>query len=220
MQTEAVKKLVSIPADQVTLEGLLELPENAAGIVLFAHGSGSSRHSPRNNFVAQILRRTGTGTLLFDLLTSEEDIDYETRFNIPLLTGRLLAATSWTRQYAPTRDLALGYFGASTGAAAALQAAAKLAGNLAAVVSRGGRPDLAGKEALGRVQAPTLLLVGGQDEVVIGLNQRAHTLLSCKKKLSIIPDATHLFEEPGTLEQVAEQAADWFKMHLGSNPGE
>lgn len=220
MQTEAVKKLVSIPADQVVLEGLLELPGNAAGVVLFAHGSGSSRHSPRNNFVAQILRRTGTGTLLFDLLTSEEDIDYETRFDIPLLTGRLLAATRWTREYAATRDLPLGYFGASTGAAAALRAAAELAGNIAAVVSRGGRPDLAGEEALRRVQAPTLLLVGGQDDVVIGLNRRALALLSCKKELAIIPGATHLFEEPGTLEQVAERAAGWFQEHLGSSRGQ
>ncbi len=216
MQTEAVQKLVSIPADQVSLEGMLELPENAAGVVLFAHGSGSSRHSPRNNFVAQVIREAGTGTLLFDLLTSSEDTVYETRFDIPLLTRRLLAATRWAQQYEATRDLAIGYFGASTGAAAALQAAAELPESIAAVVSRGGRPDLAGENALRKVQAPTLLLVGGYDDIVIGLNEKAHALLPCEKELTIIPGATHLFEEPGTLEQVAERAADWFKKHLPS----
>ena len=215
MHTEAINTLVSIPTDHVVLEGLLELPENAAGVVLFAHGSGSSRHSPRNNFVAEVLRRTGTGTLLFDLLTSREESVYETRFDIPLLTRRLLAATRWVRQYEATRALAIGYFGASTGAAAALQAAAELPETVAAVVSRGGRPDLAGKEALGRVQSPTLLLVGGWDEVVIELNRMAHALLAGPKELVIVPGATHLFEEPGTLEEVAEQAAAWFKKHLG-----
>jgi len=215
MQTEAVQKLVSIPADPVSLEGMLELPENAVGLVLFAHGSGSSRHSPRNNFVAKILRQAGTGTLLFDLLTAQEDTDYETRFDIPLLTRRLLAATRWAQQYEETHDLALGYFGASTGAAAALQAAAGLPGTIAAVVSRGGRPDLAGDGALRKVQAPTLLLVGGFDDIVIALNEKAHALLACEKELAIIPGATHLFEEPGTLERVADQAAAWFKKHLG-----
>lgn len=215
MHTEASNTLVSIPTDHVVLEGMLELPENAVGVVLFAHGSGSSRHSPRNNFVAEVLRRTGTGTLLFDLLTSREESVYETRFDIPLLTRRLLAATRWARQDEATRDLPIGYFGASTGAAAALQAAAELPGTVAAVVSRGGRPDLAGKEALARVQAPTLLLVGGLDEAVIGLNRMAHGLLAGPKELVIVPGATHLFEEPGTLEEVAEQAAGWFKKHLG-----
>lgn len=215
MHTEAINTLVSIPTDHVVLEGMLELPENAVGVVLFAHGSGSSRRSPRNNFVAEVLRRTGTGTLLFDLLTSQEESVYETRFDIPLLTRRLLAATRWARQYEATRDLAIGYFGASTGAAAALQAAAELPGTVAAVVSRGGRPDLAGEEALARVQAPTLLLVGGWDEAVIGLNRMAHGLLAGPKELVIVPGATHLFEEPGTLEEVAEQAAAWFKKHLG-----
>lgn len=217
MHTEAINTLVSIPTDHVVLEGMLELPENAVGVVLFAHGSGSSRHSPRNNFVAEVLRRTGTGTLLFDLLTSQEESVYETRFDIPLLTRRLLAATRWARQYEATRDLAIGYFGASTGAAAALQAAAELPETVAAVVSRGGRPDLAGKEALGRVQSPTLLLVGGLDEAVIGLNRMAHGLLAGPKELVIVPGATHLFEEPGTLEEVAEQAAAWFKKHLGTS---
>ena len=215
MHSEAINTLVSIPTDHVVLEGMLELPENAVGVVLFAHGSGSSRHSPRNNFVAEVLRRTGTGTLLFDLLTSREESVYETRFDIPLLTGRLLAATRWARQYEATRDLAIGYFGASTGAAAALQAAAELPETVAAVVSRGGRPDLAGKEALGRVQSPTLLLVGGWDEAVIDLNRMAHGLLAGPKELVIVPGATHLFEEPGTLEEVAEQAAAWFKKYLG-----
>lgn len=215
MHTKAINTLVSIPTDHVVLEGMLELPENAVGVVLFAHGSGSSRHSPRNNFVAEVLRRTGTGTLLFDLLTSREESVYETRFDIPLLTRRLLAATRWVRQYEATSALAIGYFGASTGAAAALQAAAELPETVAAVVSRGGRPDLAGKEALGRVQSPTLLLVGGWDEVVIDLNRMAHALLAGPKELVIVPGATHLFEEPGTLDEVAEQAAAWFKKHLG-----
>jgi pimeloyl-ACP methyl ester carboxylesterase len=214
MQTEAIKKRVSIPAEQLLLDGMLELPENAGGIVLFAHGSGSSRHSPRNNFVADVLRRFGTGTLLFDLLTGREDTDYQTRFDIPLLTRRLLAAIRWAGQEESTRHLAIGCFGASTGAAAALQAAAELGETVAAVVSRGGRPDLAGEEALRRVRSPTLLLVGGLDDIVIGLNERAHALLPGKKELVIIPGASHLFEEPGTLEEVAERAAAWFKRHL------
>lgn len=189
MQTEAIKKRVSIPADQVLLDGMLELPENAGGIVLFAHGSGSSRHSPRNNFVAGVLRTFGTGTLLFDLLTGREDTDYQTRFDIPLLTRRLLAAIRWAEQEESTRHLAIGCFGASTGAAAALQAAAELGETVAAVVSRGGRPDLAGEEALRRVRSPTLLLVGGLDDIVIGLNEKAHALLPGKKELVIIPGA-------------------------------
>lgn len=214
MQTEALRKRVSIPADEVMLDGMLELPENARAIVLFAHGSGSSRHSPRNNFVADVLRRFGTGTLLFDLLTSREDTDYQIRFAIPLLTRRLLAAIRWVEQEESTRRLAIGCFGASTGAAAALQAAAELDQTVAAVVSRGGRPDLAGEEALRRVQSPTLLLVGGLDDIVIGLNEKAHALLPGKKELVIIPGAGHLFEEPGTLEEVAERAAAWFERHL------
>lgn len=189
---------------------MLELPENAAGVVLFAHGSGSSRLSPRNNYVARVLREAGLGTLLIDLLTQDEDRDYATRFDIPLLTRRLLAATRWLQSEPASRSLAIGYFGASTGAAAALQAAAEGGNKIAAVVSRGGRPDLAGEEALNRVAAPTLLIVGGFDDVVIGLNQEAHRALHCKKELIVIPGATHLFEEPGTLEQVANYAASWF----------
>ena len=205
---------VHIPADDVHIEGMLELPQHAVGIVLFAHGSGSSRHSPRNNYEARVLREAGMGTLLMDLLTREEDSDYQTRFDIPLLTRRLLAATTWVKNHADCRNLPLGYFGASTGAAAALQAAAGLGGEIAAVVSRGGRPDLAGPDALSRVTSPTLLLVGGFDNVVIELNRHAAAHLHCHKELIIIPGATHLFEEPGTLEEVARQAAGWFGHYL------
>jgi putative phosphoribosyl transferase len=211
-----LEQLVHIPADHVSLEGMLELPEGAPGIVLFAHGSGSSRHSPRNNYVARILRDAGLGTLLIDLLTREEDMDYETRFDIPLLTRRLLATTRWLQDDERTRSLAIGYFGASTGAAAALQAAAGMVGRIAAVVSRGGRPDLAGADSLSRVRCPTLLIVGGHDDVVIELNRQAYDVLACEKELVIVPGATHLFEEPGTLEQVAEHAAQWFSRHLKS----
>ncbi|GBL45042.1 phosphoribosyl transferase domain protein [Sulfuriferula multivorans] len=216
MTTSKLEQLVHIPADDVHIEGMLELPEHAAGIVLFAHGSGSSRHSPRNNYVARILREAGMGTLLMDLLTREEDSDYQTRFDIPLLTRRLLAATAWVKNHADCRSLPLGYFGASTGAAAALQAAAQPGGKIAAVVSRGGRPDLAGTDALSRVTAPTLLLVGGFDDVVIELNRRAAAHLQCHQELIIIPGATHLFEEPGTLEEVARQAAAWFGHYFKS----
>ncbi|MDV6343565.1 dienelactone hydrolase family protein [Nitrosomonas sp. Is37] len=192
------------------LGGELVLPPSAAGVVLFAHGSGSSRFSPRNTYVAKVLRDHGVGTLLFDLLTQEEDRDYATRFDIELLTRRLLAATSWLKSEPKTQSLRVGYFGASTGAAAALQAAAKLGNKITAVVSRGGRPDLAGEQALREVNAPTLLLVGGADYGVIELNQQAYSLLNCEKQFTLIPGATHLFEEPGTLEQVARHAADWF----------
>ena len=210
----AIEKLVKIPVGDVHIEGMLELPENASGLVLFAHGSGSSRHSPRNNYVAQALRDNGIGTLLMDLLTLEEDTDYQTRFDIPLLTKRLQAATRWVKAEALTKSLPVGYFGASTGAAAALQAAAAYGEAICAVVSRGGRPDLAGRDTLSRVSCPTLLLVGGWDEVVIALNREAYDLMHCEKELSIIPHATHLFEEPGTLEEVARQAAAWFVKHL------
>lgn len=206
--------LLSIPADDVHIEGLLELPAEAKGLVLFAHGSGSSRHSPRNSFVARVLHAHGTGTLLLDLLTLTEDLDYQTRFDIALLTHRLLVATRWVRQHTPaSQHLPIGYFGASTGAAAALQAAAALGPDIQAVVSRGGRPDLAGNHDLPRVQAPTLLLVGGADTEVLQLNREALARLRCEKELSVIPDATHLFEEPGTLEEVARQAAAWFDRH-------
>jgi alpha-beta hydrolase superfamily lysophospholipase len=194
-------------------EGMLALPSGAKGIVLFAHGSGSGRLSPRNNYVAGVLREHGVATLLFDLLTEAEDRIYENRFDIDLLTRRLLLATQWAGQQAATRELAIGYFGASTGAAAALKAAANLEPKIRAVVSRGGRPDLALDE-LPHVQAPTLLIVGGNDTAVIDLNRTAYRELRAEKELKIIPGATHLFEEPGTLEQVATVAARWFERHL------
>jgi len=203
-----------IPAGNVELDGELILPPSATGVVLFAHGSGSSRFSPRNTYVAEVLQQRGIGTLLFDLLTRQEDQTYETRFDIALLTQRLLAATAWLQANPRTQTLSLGYFGASTGAAAALQAAAKMGSKISAVVSRGGRPDLAGAAALRQVTAPTLLIVGGADYGVIELNQQADALLSCEKKLTLIPGATHLFEEPGTLQQAASKAADWFVKHL------
>jgi dienelactone hydrolase len=212
----AIEKLVHIPVDEVYIEGMLSLPKHASGLVLFAHGSGSSRHSPRNNYVAQVLRDNGIGILLMDLLSPEEDMNYQTRFDIPLLTKRLLAATRWVKANALTDVLPLGYFGASTGAAAALQAAAVLNDEISAVVSRGGRPDLAGQDFLSRVKAPTLLLVGGRDDVVITLNREAYDLMHSKKELVIIPGATHLFEEAGTLEQVAYQASAWFFRYLKS----
>lgn len=205
---------VKIPEDFIELEGELVIPPTASGIVLFAHGSGSSRLSPRNGFVAQILQQRGIATLLFDLLTHTEDQDYSMRFDVELLTCRLLAATAWLRNNQQTKKLAMGYFGASTGAAAALQAAAKMGTDIAAVVSRGGRPDLAGASALSHVVAPTLLIVGGEDEAVIELNEQAYAVLECKKELAIIPGATHLFDEPGTLEKAAKRAADWFLTYL------
>lgn len=212
--TANIKRLVHIPVNHIHIEGMLELPDNAKGIVLFAHGSGSSRHSPRNNYVASVLHDSSIGTLLMDLLTPEDDMDYQTRFDIPLLTQRLLIATSWVWEEALTKNLPIGYFGASTGAAAALQAAAKLGKEICAVVSRGGRPDMAGQNNLEKVEAPTLLLVGGLDDVVIELNRAAYDMLHSKKELSIIPGATHLFEETSTLEVVAYQAAAWFTQHL------
>ena len=209
-----MKQLVHIPDGPAMIEGMLEIPENAHGMVLFAHGSGSSRLSPRNNYVARVLRQSGIGTLLMDLLTAEEDQIYATRFDIDLLMRRLTIATTWLGKDARVQPLPIGYFGASTGAAAALQAAARMGNTIAAVVARGGRPDLAGADALSKVQAPTLLLVGGNDDVVIKLNEAAYALMNCEKDLCVIPGATHLFEEPGTLEQVAEQAARWFIRHF------
>ncbi|MDO9467939.1 MAG: alpha/beta hydrolase [Thiobacillus sp.] len=206
--------LVHIPAGQATVEGMLVIPEGAVGLVLFAHGSGSSRHSPRNNYVAGELRAAGVGTLLMDLLTPEEDRDYSRRFDIGLLTQRLLDAARWAADQDATKALPLGFFGASTGAAAALEAAAVLGAATRAVVSRGGRPDLASAQALARVTAPTLLLVGGYDDGVIDLNQQAYDQLRCRKEMVIVPGATHLFEEPGTLEAVAMRAAGWFAEYL------
>jgi len=210
----AAEELVHIDADGVRLEGALAVPEGAAGIVLFAHGSGSSRLSPRNNYVAGVLREAGLATLLFDLLTGEEDRDYERRFDIALLAARLAAATSWVAGREDTGGLAIGYFGASTGAAAALVASCETALEVSAIVSRGGRPDLAGPY-LARVTAPTLLVVGGLDTEVIELNRMAAEELRCEKEIAIVPGATHLFEEAGTLEEVAALAARWFKKYLG-----
>ena len=207
-------QLVHIPVNGVQIDGLLELPPASKGLVLFAHGSGSSRHSPRNQHVARVLHGKGVGTLLMDLLTVAEDLNYPTRFDITLLAHRLLAATRWAKLFEPTSNLPVGYFGASTGAAAALQAAAALGPLISAVVSRGGRPDLAGSHELARVTAPTLLLVGGHDEEVIELNRQAYARLNGTKELSIIPGATHLFEEAGALDEAARQAAVWFSRYL------
>ncbi|MER5710515.1 alpha/beta family hydrolase [Streptomyces sp. NPDC042898] len=204
---------VRIPATGATLGGRLAVPDGATGIVLFAHGSGSSRHSPRNRAVAAALNRAGLGTLLFDLLTEAEATDRAHVFDTPLLAGRLASATEWLAGVPEGDDLPLGYFGASTGAAAALWAAADPASGVSAVVSRGGRPDLAG-ERLARVRAPTLLVVGGRDALVLDLNRRAQALLRCENRLTVVPGATHLFEEPGALEEVAELATDWFAEHF------
>lgn len=209
------KELVGIAANGTVMEGMLEMPDNAGGIVLFAHGSGSSRLSPRNNHVAGVLRQAGLATLLLDLLTVDEDRAYEARFDIALLSERLAAALTWLHQ--PERaftSLPIGLFGASTGAAAALRVAACLPQWVQAVVSRGGRPDLTGNDMLERVRAPTLLLVGGEDDAVIALNQAAYDGMQCEKQLRIVPGATHLFEEPGALESVAQQATNWFRRYL------
>jgi len=208
---------IKIPLREVTLAGELNLPPDAKGLVLFAHGSGSSRLSPRNQSVARTLREGKVGTLLFDLLTAEEEqsevYTRHLRFNIPFLTERLVAATHWALDHTTGRDLALGYFGSSTGAAAALRAVVELGEVISAVVSRGGRPDLAG-DALERVTAATLLIVGGSDTAVLSLNEDAYARLSCEKSLRIVPGATHLFEENGALEKVAHMAAEWFAAHL------
>jgi putative phosphoribosyl transferase len=209
---------IRVPAGPVTLEGNLSVPDDAQGVVLFAHGSGSGRHSPRNRYVAGALREAGLATLLIDLLTpEEEEVDLRTRhlrFDIGLLADRLAGATDWLAQDRNTQNLRVGYFGASTGAGAALVAAAERPEAVGAVVSRGGRPDLAG-EALPRVAAPTLLIVGGEDAPVIGMNREAFARIRSEKKLEVVPGATHLFEEPGKLEEVARLAAGWFACHLG-----
>jgi putative phosphoribosyl transferase len=208
---------VEIPADEATLAGILSVPPAAVGIVLFAHGSGSGRFSPRNRAVAQRLEQAGLATLLMDLLTSEEEAEERysghLRFDIELLAKRLRASTDWICQREDTRKLGVGYFGASTGAAAALAAAAAQPERVQAVVSRGGRPDLAG-DALPRVEAPTLLIVGGNDPQVLRLNQQAQALMRAEHSLQIIPGATHLFEEPGALEEVARLARQWFTAYL------
>ncbi|GAA0255239.1 dienelactone hydrolase family protein [Haladaptatus pallidirubidus] len=210
---DAIHQLVEIPVDGVRLEGELIVPESATGLVVFSHGSGSSRKSPRNNYVASVIRERQVGTLLFDLLTEEEDMTYETRFDIPLLTERLLKVTEWLEEQDATKDLQYGYFGSSTGAASALRAAARLDPTADAVVSRGGRVDLAA-DVLDQVEAPTLFLIGGRDYQVLDLNREAYEKLQCEKNLEVIGGAGHLFEEPGTLDRVAELAADWFTTHL------
>jgi putative phosphoribosyl transferase len=218
VELKSDERVVRVPVGAVTLEGDLTLPETARGIVLFAHGSGSSRHSPRNRHVARLLNEGNLATLLVDLLTPDEEaIDLQTahlRFDIELLAERLVNVTEWLAKLPETRDLRVGYFGASTGAGAALVAAAIRPERVGAVVSRGGRPDLAGPEALARVRAPTLLIVGGNDVPVIALNQAAFARLRCEKRLIIVPGATHLFEEPGALDEVAHLALDWFERHL------
>ena len=211
---------VEIQSGHAVLSGNLTIPKNAVALVLFAHGSGSSRHSPRNQFVAHTLNDAGLATLLFDLLTPDEEVTdtytREHRFNIGLLAERLVHATKWAKRQEQTRDLQLGYFGSSTGAAAALVAVAEIPQDVGAVVSRGGRPDLAG-DALPKVKAPTLLIVGGNDDIVIELNEMARDQMRCEVKLEILPGATHLFEEPGALEQVAELASEWFVKHIGAD---
>ncbi len=208
---------VTIDAAGTPLRGILAVPEGTTGLVVFAHGSGSGRHSPRNQSVAAALNRAGLGTLLADLLTPEEESNRDFVFNIPLLATRLAGITGWLRSEPATARLRIGYFGASTGAAAALRAAADPRLGIGAVVSRGGRPDLA-SGYLVAVRTPTLLIVGGADLVVLHLNRRVQQLLTCVNRLAVVPGATHLFEEPGALDQVADLAADWFTRYLGQ-PG-
>ena len=216
-ESDSADAEVRIPCGTATLAGTLVIPPEASGIVVFAHGSGSSRHSPRNQFVARVIRQSGNGALLFDLLTADEEIEdnftRRLRFDIELLARRLVEVTRWLLAQPAVRDLGIGYFGSSTGGGAALVAAAELGRRIHAVVSRGGRPDLAGV-ALPRVQSPTLLIVGGYDHKVIRLNQEALAKLLCEKELKILPGATHLFEEPGALETVAHLAVDWFRRHF------
>lgn len=208
---------VRIPAGAVTLDGSLEIPEKARAVILFAHGSGSSRHSPRNRFVAEMLREAGLATLLMDLLTRQEEaadaVTGHLRFDIPFLAGRLIGATDWLLGHRGAGGLRIGYFGASTGAAAALVAAAQRPAAVGAIVSRGGRPDLA-RAALAQVRAPTLLIVGERDDLVLTLNEDALRALCVEKAVTVVPGATHLFEEPGALEEVAGLARDWFVRHL------
>lgn len=208
---------LDIPVSDATLKGILKVPDKMSGMVIFAHGSGSSRLSRRNNYVADVMVQHGFGALLFDLLTETEDQIYENRFDIELLTDRLIQVTHWLGQQPACQDAGIAYFGASTGAAAALKAAARLPDEITAVISRGGRPDLAGVDALANVKAPTLLLVGGHDDVVIELNRQAHDAMACTRKMTIVPGATHLFEEPGTLEQVAELAGQWCEQYISQD---
>lgn len=210
-----MEKTIEIPIDEITVTGDLHIPEFAKGIIVFAHGSGSSRHSSRNKYVARILHEAGFATLLFDLLTIQEDQDSAARFDIELLTDRLIKVTDWLKSDAERADLVVGYFGASTGAAATLRAAATLGNEvIRAVVSRGGRPDMTSQSFLAQVKTPTLLIVGGLDEQVINMNEAAFAMLTAEKQIHIIPGASHLFEEPGKLEEVASLAAEWFNRHL------
>lgn len=217
MKKQIVQQEIKIPIGELEIDGILNIPPDSIGIVLFAHGSGSSRFSPRNQYVAKVLQDENVATLLMDLFTSKEELEdlsnRELRFNIPFLAERLLRTTEWIESYEETHSLSCGYFGASTGAAAALMAAAEYGEKIKAVVSRGGRPDLAGP-ALPRVLSPTLLIVGGADHGVIELNEQAYAMLSCKKKMEVIPNATHLFEEQGALEDVARLAKIWFTSHF------
>lgn len=208
-----MEQSVRIKIDAVTLDGILGFPEKAKGVVIFAHGSGSGRLSPRNTYVARVLQQAGMGTLLFDLLTEEEDIIYEHRFDIGLLARRLVGATRWLMEHPDLKEASLGYFGASTGAAAALQGASILGAAVKAVVSRGGRPDLA-MPYLDKVSAPTLLIVGELDVQVLQLNRQALAQLAAEKELAVVAGATHLFEESGALEQVADLAKSWFIRHM------
>jgi pimeloyl-ACP methyl ester carboxylesterase len=208
-----VKEEIQIPVGGSYLFGNLNVPENAVGIVIFSHGSGSSRHSSRNQYVARVLEDGGFATLLFDLLTEQEDADYQNRFNIATLTQRLIYVTQWLQNVPAVENLPIGYFGASTGAASALGAAANLKDIIKAVVSRGGRPDLA-MDVLPQVSAATLLLVGGLDGPVVGMNEQAYAALKAPRQLTIVPHATHLFEEPGKLEEVAHLALTWFRKYL------
>ncbi len=216
---DLLERTVSVPAGEVVLQGTLGVPDRAAGVVLFAHGSGSSRFSHRNRYVARILRDAGLATLLIDLLSPEEErvdeITRQHRFDIQMLADRLVATIDWLSQQPDTHNLPIGLFGASTGGGAALVAAAERPERVTAVVSRGGRPDLADR-ALPRVQAPTLLIVGGRDQIVIDLNEQARQRMRAEVRLEIVPGATHLFEEPGALEKVADLARDWFSTHLAS----
>lgn len=209
MSEKEFKKIIDIKINSVEFEGELTIPQNASGLVLFAHGSGSSRFSPRNNYVAQILQKNNLATLLVDLLTKQEDLTYESRFNIDLLAERLVEITEWLKENKETNNLKIGYFGASTGAAAAIKASVKEKNHVSAIVSRGGRVDLADKQ-LSELKSPTLLIVGENDDFVTEINKYAFKKINCIKELSIIPNATHLFEEPGTLDEVAKQATEWF----------
>ena len=214
MSGNAASSLVSIASAGAHIEGALGMPDASFGVVLFAHGSGSSRHSPRNKYVAEKLREAGLATLLVDLLSTDEDVDYAMRFDIGLLTNRLADAADFLSKDKRTAGLPVGLFGASTGAAAALEVAARMPERIAAVVSRGGRPDLVPAPTLRRVKAPTLLIVGARDYGVIELNQQVHAELTCSKQIELVPGATHLFEERGALEAVAQLAARWFVRHL------